>query len=156
MSHGSPTAQARASARFGARHGLPSVPVRWLLYALAALLGLYALAVAVFVVAGRRETARAVAGFLPDCLVLFSRLLRDKRLPRRKRLLVAVLIPYLAMPFDLVPDFVPVAGQLDDAVLVAFVLRRVARGNPELVRELWPGPESSLRLLLRLVGERAP
>ena len=111
--------------------------------------------VAVLVDAGRRETARAVAGFVPDCLVLFSRLLRDRRLPWRTRLLVAALIPYLAMPFDLVPDFVPVAGQLDDAVLVAFVLRRVARGNPELVRELWPGPESSLRLLLRLVGGRA-
>jgi uncharacterized membrane protein YkvA (DUF1232 family) len=52
-----------------------------------------------------------------------------------------------------VPDFIPVAGQLDDAILVAFVLRRVARGNPELVRELWPGPESSLRLLLRLLGD---
>jgi uncharacterized membrane protein YkvA (DUF1232 family) len=99
------------------------------------------------------ETARAVVGFVPDCAVLFSRLMRDKRLPRRKRLLVAAVIPYLAMPFDLVPDFIPVAGQLDDAVLVAFVLRRVARGNRELVRELWPGPESSLRLLLRLLGQ---
>jgi uncharacterized membrane protein YkvA (DUF1232 family) len=128
--------------------------VRWLLYALAALFVLYALVVSVFVVAGRRETARAVAGFVPDCLVLFSRLLRDKRLSWRKRLLVGALIPYLAMPFDLVPDFIPVAGQLDDAVIAAFVLRRVARGDPELVRELWPGPESSLRLLLRLIGVR--
>jgi hypothetical protein len=49
-----------------------------------------------------------------------------------------------------------VAGQLDDAVIVAFVLRRVARGNPGLVRELWPGPEASLNLLLRLIGERGP
>jgi uncharacterized membrane protein YkvA (DUF1232 family) len=57
------------------------------------------------------------------------------------------------MPFDLIPDFIPVAGQLDDAVLVAFVLRRVVRTNdPELVRELWPGPESSLSLVLRLAG----
>lgn len=128
--------------------------MRWLLYALAALFVFYALVVSVFVVAGRRETARAVAGFVPDCLVLFSRLLRDKRLSWRKRLLVGALIPYLAMPFDLVPDFIPVAGQLDDAVIAAFVLRRVARGDPELVRELWPGPESSLRLLLRLIGVR--
>jgi uncharacterized membrane protein YkvA (DUF1232 family) len=94
--------------------------------------------------------------FVPDCIVLFSRLLRDERLPWRKRLLVALLIPYLAMPFDLVPDFVPVVGQLDDAILVAFVLRRVARSSPELLRELWPGPDSSLGLLLRLVeGNRA-
>jgi uncharacterized membrane protein YkvA (DUF1232 family) len=141
-------AQARAP-------GTVNAAVAWLLYALAALLGLYALIVAVLVVAARRETVRAVAGFVPDCLVLFSRLLRDRRLPRRKRLLVAALVPYLALPFDLVPDFVPVAGQLDDAVIVAFVLRRVARGNPELLRELWPGPDSSLKLLLRLVEGKA-
>jgi uncharacterized membrane protein YkvA (DUF1232 family) len=65
------------------------------------------------------------------------------------------LIPYLALPFDLVPDFIPIAGQLDDAVIVAFMLRRVARGNPQLVRELWPGPEPSLRLLLRLAESRS-
>jgi uncharacterized membrane protein YkvA (DUF1232 family) len=129
--------------------------VPWLLYALAALVGLYVLLVALLVVAGRQETARAVAGFVPDCLVLFSRLLRDERLPRRKRLLVGALVSYLALPFDLVPDFIPVVGQLDDAVAVAFVLRRVARGDPELLRELWPGPESSLRVLLRLVEGQA-
>jgi uncharacterized membrane protein YkvA (DUF1232 family) len=90
---------------------------------------------------------------VPDCAVLFSRLLRDQRLPRRHKLLVAALIPYLALPFDLIPDFVPVAGQLDDAVLVAFVLRRIVRVNPDLIREHWPGPPSSLRLVLRLAGQ---
>jgi uncharacterized membrane protein YkvA (DUF1232 family) len=54
------------------------------------------------------------------------------------------------MPFDLVPDFIPVAGQVDDAVIVALVLRRVARKNPELIGEHWPGPSSSLALVLRL------
>lgn len=74
-------------------------------------------------------------------------------MPWHTRVLVAGLIPYLALPFDLIPDFIPVAGQLDDAVLVAFVLRRVVRtSDPELVRELWPGPESSLSLVLRLAG----
>ena len=68
-------------------------------------------------------------------------------------MLVAALIPYLALPFDLIPDFIPVAGQLDDAVLVALVLRRVARRtDPELLRELWPGPESSLQIVLRLAA----
>jgi uncharacterized membrane protein YkvA (DUF1232 family) len=100
----------------------------------------------------RRVDARAVAGFVPDCVVLFSRLLKDERLPRRDKLLVGALVPYLAMPFDLIPDFVPVVGQLDDAVLVAFVLRRLVRTSPTLVREHWPGPPRSLAFLLRLAG----
>ena len=124
----------------------------WILYPLAAALVLYALIVIAFVVAGRNEAARALAGFVPDCVVLFGRLLRDGRLPRRHKLLVALLIPYLAMPIDLIPDFIPVAGQLDDAILVAFVLRRVAGADPALVAELWPGPPSSLALVLRLVN----
>jgi uncharacterized membrane protein YkvA (DUF1232 family) len=125
----------------------------WLLYALVGVAVLYALIVLAFFIAGRREDARAIGGFVPDCVVLFSRLIRDKRLPRRFKFLVGALIPYLAMPFDLVPDFIPVAGQLDDAVIVAFVLRRVARKNPELIREHWPGPPSSLALILRLAGQ---
>jgi uncharacterized membrane protein YkvA (DUF1232 family) len=125
----------------------------WLLYALIGVAVLYALIVLAFFVAGRRENARAIGGFVPDCVVLFSRLVRDKRLPRRFKFLVGALIPYLAMPFDLLPDFIPVAGQLDDAVIVVFVLRRVARKNPELIREHWPGPPSSLALILRLAGQ---
>jgi len=125
----------------------------WLLYALVGVAVMYALIVLAFFIAGSREDARAIGGFVPDCVVLFSRLVRDKRLPRRFKFLVGALIPYLAMPFDLVPDFIPVAGQLDDAVIVAFVLRRVARKNPELIREHWPGPPSSLALILRLAGQ---
>jgi uncharacterized membrane protein YkvA (DUF1232 family) len=125
----------------------------WLLYTLVAALGAYGLLVAAFAVAGTREQARAVAGLVPDCAVLFTRLLRDARVPRRHKLFVAVLIPYLALPFDVVPDFIPVAGQLDDAVLVAFVLRRVVKHDPALVRELWPGPPASLAVILRLAGQ---
>jgi uncharacterized membrane protein YkvA (DUF1232 family) len=71
--------------------------------------------------------ARALARFVPDCVVLLTRLVRDPRVPRRSKVLVAALLPYLALPFDLIPDFIPVVGQLDDAILVAFVLRRVVR-----------------------------
>jgi uncharacterized membrane protein YkvA (DUF1232 family) len=100
-----------------------------------------------------RADLRAVAGFVPDCVVLLTRLLRDPRVPRRSKGLIAALLPYLALPFDLVPDFIPVVGQLDDALLVAFVLRRVVRRtDPELLRELWPGPEAGLQLVLRLSG----
>jgi uncharacterized membrane protein YkvA (DUF1232 family) len=123
-----------------------------LLYVLGVALALYAALVASLAIAGRRGDARALAGFVPDCVVLFSRLLRDGRLPRRRKLLVGALIPYLVMPFDLIPDFVPIAGQFDDAVLVAFVLRRLVRGEADLVREHWPGPPASLALVLRIAG----
>jgi len=73
--------------------------------------------------------------------------------PRRHKLLLGLLVGYLSMPFDLVPDFIPVAGQLDDAILVLVVLRTVLRRNRgELLAEHWPGPQSSLEVMLRLGG----
>jgi uncharacterized membrane protein YkvA (DUF1232 family) len=63
------------------------------------------------------------------------------------------LVAYLALPFDLVPDFIPLAGQLDDAILVALVLRTILqRSGRQLVEEHWPGPPSSLAFVLRLAG----
>jgi FkbM family methyltransferase len=101
----------------------------------------------------RREHVRAVAGFIPDCLVLVGRLLRDRRLRRREKLLLVVFLGYLAMPIDPIPDFIPVVGQLDDAFFLAFVLRRLVRkGRGPLLREHWPGPDASLRLVLHLAG----
>ena len=133
---------------------MPGVPTE-LLVALAAVVALYALAVLALVAAGRRTDARALAGFVPDCVVLFRRLLGDPAVPRRRKWALAALVGYLAMPIDLVPDFIPVAGQLDDAILVALVLRGLVRGGgTEVVRRHWPGPEPSLRLLLRLSGAR--
>ena len=98
---------------------------------------------------GRRGDAREVAAFVPDCVVLFKRLLADKRVPRRAKVAVALLLLYLLTPFDLVPDVIPVAGQLDDAVAVAVALAYVARSaGRELVEELWPGSERGLRVVL--------
>jgi uncharacterized membrane protein YkvA (DUF1232 family) len=117
------------------------------------LAALYLLAVAGLVVAGRREPARAVAGFVPDCAGLLGRMLRDPRVARRPKLALGLAAAYVAMPIDLVPDFVPVAGQLDDAVVVACALRFALRGcDPGIVAEHWHGPESSLRMLRRLAG----
>jgi uncharacterized membrane protein YkvA (DUF1232 family) len=112
---------------------------------------LYGLAVLALVVAGRRGDARALAGFIPDCIVLVRRLIADDRVPRSRKLLLGALLAYLAMPFDLVPDFIPVAGQLDDAIVTALVLRAVLRSAGEaLLREHWPGPERSRELVARL------
>src|SRR3954449_2094166 len=80
--------------------------------------GVYVLGVAALIAAGRREDARALAGFIPDCVVLVGRLARDQRISRARRLVLLGVLAYLAFPFDLVPDFLPVAGQLDDAVLL--------------------------------------
>jgi uncharacterized membrane protein YkvA (DUF1232 family) len=124
----------------------------WLWSALGLLI-LYGAVVLALVLAGRRQDARAVAGFLPDCAVLFKRLASDPQVPRRLKTALVLVAAYLAMPLDLVPDFIPVAGQLDDAILVALVLRWVVRaGGPELVRSHWPGPTASLDLVLRVTG----
>jgi uncharacterized membrane protein YkvA (DUF1232 family) len=126
---------------------------QWILVGAAVALAAYALFLLWLIVAGRKDEARALATLVPDFVVLFRRLLADPRVSRRSKLVLAALIPYLAMPFDLVPDFVPVAGYLDDAVIVAFVLRHVLRGSgPQLIEEHWPGPPSSLALVLRLAG----
>ena len=88
---------------------------------------------------------------MPDCAVLLKRLLTDPRVPRRARPALTVLVPYLALPFDLVPDFIPLLGQLDDALLVAAALSYVIRrAGPEVVAERCPGSPSGLRAVLRL------
>ena len=123
----------------------------WLLISLGAFLVIYAAFLAWLVIRGQREDARALATFIPDCIVLVSRLAREPRVPRRRKLLLVGLVAYLSLPFDLVPDFIPVAGQLDDVIIVALVLRHfVGAGEEPLMRELWPGPERSLGLVLRL------
>jgi uncharacterized membrane protein YkvA (DUF1232 family) len=125
----------------------------WLIVVLGGFALLYALFVGVLLLAGRREEARALAGFIPDCVVLCARLGRDPRLPRRYKLMLVALAGYLAMPFDLVPDFIPVAGQLDDVIIVALALRHLIRSGGEgLIREHWPGPANSLALVLRLAA----
>jgi uncharacterized membrane protein YkvA (DUF1232 family) len=125
----------------------------WLLVSIGVVAIIYTAFVIGLVLAGRRSDARALATFIPDCIVLVTRLAHDPRVPRPRKLLLIALVAYLALPFDLVPDFIPVAGQLDDAIIVALVLRSLVRsGGETLIRELWPGPEQSLALILRFAG----
>lgn len=101
----------------------------------------------------RMASVRAWAGLVPDCLVLARRLVADRRVRRRVRVLLGALALYLASPIDLVPDFIPVLGHLDDALVAALVLRVVVRSaGPDLIRLHWPGPAESLEALLRLAG----
>ena len=123
----------------------------WVLVSIGVVVVVYAAFVVGLVLTGRRSDARALATFIPDCIALVTRLARDPRVPRRRKLLLVALVGYLALPFDLVPDFIPVAGQLDDAIIVALVLRSFVRSGGEgLIRDLWPGPENSLAVILRL------
>jgi uncharacterized membrane protein YkvA (DUF1232 family) len=127
----------------------------WLLISLGVVLVIYTSFIVWLVIRGRREDARAFATFIPDCIVLVTRLARDPRVPKRRKLLLIALITYLGLPFDLVPDFIPVAGQLDDAIIVALILRHfVSAGGEPMLIELWPGPEQSLALILRRARPR--
>jgi uncharacterized membrane protein YkvA (DUF1232 family) len=112
----------------------------WVGAAIGFALAMYVRFMLVLLVMGRKTDARAWAGFVPDCVVLFTRLARDHRLARRHKWLLAALVGYLALPIDLVPDFIPIAGAMDDAFLVAIVLRTVFRRA---------GPENRPRALAR-------
>jgi uncharacterized membrane protein YkvA (DUF1232 family) len=90
-----------------------------------------------------------LAGFLPACLVLVRRLRRDPRVPRRARTAVVVAGLWVASPIDLVPEFLPVIGPLDDVVAVALLLRYAARQVPrEVLFEAWPADPGMLERLL--------
>jgi len=113
----------------------------------------WAMSVVLLIVVGRRSAARALARFVPDCLVLTRRLVADERVPRRRKLVLVGLVAYLASPVDLVPDLIPVAGQLDDAIVLALALRFVLRSaGAAVVQEHWPGPEESLSVLKRIAS----
>jgi uncharacterized membrane protein YkvA (DUF1232 family) len=90
---------------------------------------------------------------LPDTLRLLKRLALDKTLPRGVRVRLWLLFVYLAMPFDLIPDFIPIIGYADDVIIVCAVLRSVVRrAGAEAVRRHWPGSDDGLAALWRAAG----
>ena len=101
---------------------------------------------------GMRDALR----LLPDLLTLLRRLTADRSLPKGIRVRLVLLLLYLASPFDLVPDFIPVIGYADDAIIVALVLRALIRkaGHGPLERH-WPGTPAGLTLVRRLAGVSA-
>ena len=98
-------------------------------------------------------TLKELASFLPDCLTAVRRLRRDPRVPRRAKLAVAFAGLWVLSPIDLIPEFLPVIGPLDDVVMVALAFRYAARRTPrDALVEAWPGEPSVIE---RLLGGRA-
>lgn len=94
---------------------------------------------------------------LPDLLRLLRRLVADRSLPRGVRVRLGLLLVYLAIPIDPIPDFIPVLGYADDAILVTVVLRStVRRAGIRAVRAHWPGSDDGFAALCRLTGLREP
>ncbi|TYC02633.1 DUF1232 domain-containing protein [Micromonospora sp. WP24] len=96
--------------------------------------------------------ARDLAAFVPDCVTAVRRLRKDPRVPRRARIAIVIAGLWVMSPIDLIPEFLPIIGPLDDIVVVALALRYAGRQVPrEVLLGAWPGDP---RLLIRLLGGR--
>lgn len=110
----------------------------------------YAAVLVVFVVAGRGVRARELALLVPLLILLFKDLLGDRRVPRGAKVWVALGLLYLVNPIDLVPEFLPMVGPIDDAIVAALTLRHLVKAaGALLVYERWRGEASTLDALLR-------
>jgi uncharacterized membrane protein YkvA (DUF1232 family) len=90
---------------------------------------------------------------LPDTLRLLRRLATDGTIPRGVRMRLWLLFVYLAVPVDIIPDFIPIIGYADDAIIVCVVLRSVVRrAGADAIRRNWPGTEDGLAALWRVAG----
>src|SRR5947207_4179562 len=113
--------------------------IRWLLVAV----GLVVASWAVLVVLARRlppGSLKELAGFLPNCVTTIRRLRKHPAVPRGVKVAIAFAGVYVVSPVDLIPEFLPVVGPLDDIVVFALVMRSAARRVPrEVILEAWPG-----------------
>ena len=111
----------------------------------------------VLIVLARRlppGVAKDLAGFLPDCVTAARTLRRDPRVPRRARIAVLIAVLWVLSPIDLIPEFLPIIGPLDDIIVVALLLRYAGRSVPrQVLLEAWPGDR---RLIERLLGPARP
>jgi uncharacterized membrane protein YkvA (DUF1232 family) len=95
-----------------------------------------------------RQLAVDAVLMLPNLIKLLSRLIKDPRVPRRSKMLLGGSLVYVMSPIDLLPEFIPVAGVLDDIFLVAFALNHlIERAGPEIVTEHWDGPQDLLGMI---------
>jgi uncharacterized membrane protein YkvA (DUF1232 family) len=125
--------------------------MRIFLYVLAAIVVVWLLVVGFLLVIGRRLAARKLFRWLPDMLGMFSGVMRDRRVPRSTKILVGIALAWIASPIDLIPEFIPVLGPLDDVVITLLVLRRVVkRAGRHVVAEHWKGDPETLERVFRL------
>lgn len=109
------------------------------------------LLVALWVAKPDEVRLREVLRLLPDVVRLLKRLTGDRALPLRVRVRLVLLLAYVALPVDLVPDFIPVLGYADDAIVIALVLRSVVRAaGPQALERHWPGSPEGLAAVRRL------
>lgn len=121
--------------------------------AAATLLMWLALVLTLLIARPRGGLLREALRVLPDVLRLIHRLAADQTLPRGIRVRLGLLLVYLASPIDLIPDFVPVLGYADDAIVVTVVLRSVIRRTGlDTVRAHWPGTEDGFGAVVRLTS----
>jgi len=125
--------------------------MRGLLIVLISVAAVWVVGIAVLFALGRRAQARELAGLIPNLVVLFRGLLKDPRVPRSSKAWLWFAVVWLVSPIDLIPEFIPFLGPLDDAVVAALVLRHVLRRTDESVLMAhWRGDPASLRAMVRL------
>jgi uncharacterized membrane protein YkvA (DUF1232 family) len=128
---------------------------RALLTALAMGVGVWLIAILALLVAGRRSAARELATLIPALLGLLRGLIRDPRVSRASKLWLWFAVVWLISPIDLIPEFVPVVGLLDDAIVAVLVLRHVLRRtDASVVSEHWHGDPATLGKILRAANTR--
>ena len=119
--------------------------IRGLIIAAIVVVAIWVFGIGLLVVTGRRTQARELAAFLPNLLALFRGLLKDPRVPRSSKAWLVFAVAWIASPIDLVPEFIPILGPLDDAVVAALVLRHVIRRTDRSVlEEYWRGSAAFL------------
>lgn len=112
-----------------------------------------ALIVGLYLARPKGSLLKEATRLVPDTIRLLRRLASDHDIPRGIRIRLSALFIYLALPIDLIPDFIPVVGFADDAIFVAIALRSVVkRAGPEAIRRHWPGTADGLASLWRLAG----
>jgi uncharacterized membrane protein YkvA (DUF1232 family) len=125
--------------------------VRWFLIAGLAVVVVWLLAVLVLLWLGRKTLARELFTLLPNLVRLFRGLIRDERVPRSSKVFLLLGALWLASPIDLIPEFLPGIGPLDDAVVAGLVLRHVVkRAGPDTVKDHWRGDPRTLAVILRV------